>query len=80
MESANTGSVVPKLASHGTVFRRRALKYGSGREAIAALVRATGATSGDTVLCPAYVGRSSRGGSGILTLCDGRAHRVRDDG
>lgn len=57
---------MPKLASDGTAYRRRALQYGSGREAIATFARAAGAKPGDTVLCPAYVGWSPREGSGVL--------------
>jgi len=66
MGSVNAISVVSKLASDGTAFRRQALQCGSGREAIAIFARAAGAKPGDTVLCPAYVGWSPREGSGVL--------------
>jgi dTDP-4-amino-4,6-dideoxygalactose transaminase len=66
MEAANAVSVVPKLASDATAYRRRALQCESGREAIATFARAAGVTPGDTVLCPAYVGWSPREGSGVL--------------
>ena len=66
MGSGNAVSFVPKLASDATVFRRRALQCGSGREAIATFARAAGVKPGDTVLCPAYVGRSPHEGSGVL--------------
>lgn len=57
---------VPKLASDGSRFWRRALLYDSGRLAIKAFVQAAGTKPGDTVLCPAYVGWSPREGAGVV--------------
>ena len=64
--SDSGNQTVPKLAFHPDHFRREALSYGSGRLAIRAFVEATRAASGDTVLCPAYIGWSRREGSGVV--------------
>lgn len=66
LKAEHTIAFVPKLAVDETIFRRRALQFGSCREAIAAFARAAGAKPGDTVLCPAYVGWSPREGSGVV--------------
>lgn len=57
---------VSKLAIDGKAFRRRAIACASGRDAIATFARRAGASRGDLVLCPAYVGWSPREGSGVL--------------
>lgn len=57
---------VSKLAVDQEAFRRRVIQCASGRDAIATFARGAGASAGDLVLCPAYVGWSPREGSGVL--------------
>ena len=66
VRSEDRPPIVSKLAADRTAFRRRTILCASGREAIATFARAAGATAGDLVLCPAYVGWSPREGSGVL--------------
>lgn len=58
--------LLPKLASNPDNFVRPALHFQSARDAFAAYLRSRQVGSEDTVLLPAYIGWSSREGSGVF--------------
>lgn len=57
---------IPKVACNPQHYQRRLYSFGSAREAFAAFLQAFAALSGGRVLLPAYIGWSSREGSGVF--------------